>query len=79
MGTTFDEPFLLQLFHSSAQAVLADAVFFSNPAGECECKIFTLLAALSHHADVGFICAPCQTCKSWVLEQVGIQLNVRQS
>lgn len=24
-------------------------------------------------------CAPCQTCKSWVLEQVGIQLNVRQS
>lgn len=81
MGTAFDEAFLLQLFHSSAQAVLTDAVFFSNPAGECECEIgiSALLAVLFHHSDVGFICAPCQTCKSWVLEQVGIQLDVRQS
>lgn len=79
MGTTFDEPFLLQLFHSSAQAVLTDAVFLSNPAGECECEVFALLAVFLHHTDIGFICAPCQTCKSWVLEQVGIQLDVWQS
>ena len=79
MGTAFDEAFLLEFFYGPAQAVLTDAVFFSNPAGECECKIFALLAVFLHHADVCFICASCQTCKSWVLEQVSVQLNVRQS